>query len=190
MFQTTVINHILSKTDKIRSIQLSGSATMDFLEPNDYDVFVIVDPSTSEDELLRLNSDMEELEEEGKPIICHFFTELPIHRHMTFYAYLDRFRKTLYGENLPVVSDIFERKDEYLGALKKAVAHLKKFPKAHKILYHVLIGAFMLKNGSYDLTADQIEIVKEAHSKDDGSYERNLELAESLIKELGSATEE
>lgn len=182
----TLINYILSKTDKVRSIQLGGSATMDFLEPSDYDVFVIVDSSTSEDELLRLNSDMEKLEEEGKPIICHFFTELPTHRHMTPYAYLDHFHETLYGEELPVVSDIFERKDEYLVALTKAIAHFKKFPKVYKSLYHVLIGAFMLKNGSYDLTADQIEIVKKAHSKDEGSYKSNLELAESLIEELGS----
>lgn len=161
---------------------------MDFLEPSDYDIFVIVDSSTSEDELLQLNSEMEKLDEEGRPIICHFFTELPIHRHMTFYAYLDHFRETLYGEDLPIVSDIFERKDEYLAALKKAIAHFKKFPKVYKSLYHVLIGAFMLKNGSYDLTADQIEIVKKAHGKDEGSYEENLELAESLIEELGSKT--
>lgn len=190
MFQTTVIiNYILSKTDKIRSIQLGGSATLDFLEPNDYDIFVLVDSSMGEDELLQLNADMETLEEEGKPVICHFFKGFALHKYMTHYAYLDHFRKKLYGDDLPIVSDIFERKDEYLEALRKAIAHFRKFPKVYKSLYHVLIGAFMLKNGSYDLTADQIEIVKKAHDKDEGSYEANLELAESLLGELKNKEE-
>lgn len=159
---------------------------MDFLEPNDYDVFVIVDSSLTDEEVEQLNMGNEPLEENNKPVIYHFFKELPLQKHMTFYAYLEHYREKLYGEDIPPACDIFDNKNEYITALKKAIAHFKKFPKVYKSLYHVLIGAFMLKNGSYDLTADQIEIVEKAHGKDEGSYEENLELAESLIEELGS----
>ena len=92
---------------------------------------------------------------------CWFVTELATCKYARLYAYEYHFLQPVFGTKFPDY-DIFEHETEYKKVL---IEHGLRPASKHKFWYHVLTGIYMLDNGTYDLTDEQIEKINICHDK-------------------------
>lgn len=99
-----------------------------------------------------------------KPIDeCWIVGELSTNKCARLYAYEYHYLQPLFGTEFPDY-DIFEHINEYKQIL---INHGLGQPLVvkHKFWYHVLTGIYMLDNGRYELTEEQIKNVNLCHDR-------------------------
>ena len=94
---------------------------------------------------------------------CWIVGELSTNICARLYAYEYKFLQPLFGTDFPDY-DIFEHEAEYKQIL---IEHGLGQPLVvkHKFWYHVLTGIYMLENGTYNLTEDQINNINLCHDR-------------------------
>jgi hypothetical protein len=81
-------------------------------------------------------------------------------------AYECHFVKLLAGENSAELYDIFKNEAEYKQTLiKTGLGANFERTQAWKFWYHILTGIYMLENGKYELTEEQIANVRLCHAR-------------------------
>lgn len=137
----------------IKGIYKCGSSVLDWIEnPHDVDYVFYVENLGQDSRLSALYAHRPDGE-------CWFCREK---EGPAIYAYLFKFATKLYGEDIPMW-DIFEHENEYKELL---VYHGLGNPIKHrKFWYHILTGIYMLENGDYTLTEEQVANVRLCHSR-------------------------
>lgn len=79
------------------------------------------------------------------------------------YAYQYHFLQVLYGNEVPQY-DIFEHSNDYKRKMVEYGLN-KPLTPYDKFWYHILTGIYMLQNGKYELTDEQIANVRLCHDK-------------------------
>ena len=161
-------------------IFIGGSYTYSFLNSHhDIDVFIVC--PTDEDRKNARNFIRKEDKEcmdilaslkQNDHLVIMVTTEFAVLQWFAFsYQYNFKDAKVLFGNSIDFPKDIFTYKGEYLAALQytseKIHFFLEKDNKVHKDLYYMLTGVYMLQNGSYDLTPEQIENINICHEYQD-----------------------
>jgi hypothetical protein len=98
-----------------------------------------------------------------KPIgECWFVDEFKL-QGMRIYSYEYHFLKPIYGEIFPTY-DVLEHISEYKKMLVNDGFN-KEFNQNIKLWYHILTGIYLIQNGKYELTEEQIKNVRLCHGK-------------------------
>lgn len=139
------------------SVAKTGSRALPWVKnPNDTDYVFYVADRRDTAQLVKLFK--------LKPVDeCWIVGELSTNKCARLYAYEYQFLQPLFGAEFPDY-DIFEHAAEYKQIL---IDHSLEQPLVvkHKFWYHVLTGIYMLDNGTYELTEEQIENINLCHDR-------------------------
>lgn len=138
----------------LQSVCLTGSRTLPWIQdPHDNDLVLYVDGI---DKLLA-----EEILAQKEENDCIRFCDINTVNLVRIYSYQYHFLQPLLGTNIPHY-DIFEHVEEQKREMLRYVDRgiLEKSPKRW---YHILTTIYMLDNGKYELTDEQIKNVNLCH---------------------------
>lgn len=144
--------------DWIVSIYKVGSSVLPWIEnPHDTDYLIFVTDNH--------DMKMSELFERKPKNECWFVSCPNKTRHPRNWSYICNFKELLCGE--PMASeeyDIFEHENEYKAHIVQCALG-KPYNTQYKFWYHILTGIYLLNNGKYELTDEQINNVQLCHDK-------------------------
>lgn len=146
--------------DWIIAVNKMGSSVLPWIDnPHDLDYEVYVKDIKDRKKLAELYSYREDKGSMFARGECWFSREK---RPCAPYCYQYHFAQKVYGEDIPKF-DIFENKEDYMACLVKS--GLGETNYNGKFWYHILTGIYMLENGDYFLTDEQIVNVRLCHDK-------------------------
>lgn len=98
-------------------------------------------------------------------------------------SYINKMMIKLVGEDIDFKFDVIDKdRDEYIKTVGKAIDDIKSGEiKNKKRWYQIYQGLCIVKNGSYELTEEQIEKLNILHDLSDG-HEKIIEETEKLYK--------
>lgn len=136
-----------------------GSSTLPWINsPNDTDYVFLVNENVSKKQLAELY----QLQPENETWVCNkranLFNGIP--------SYNCTFAELVYGNNNYALYDIFDNVKDYKYRLFSGGYNVdfEKY-KRFKFWYHILTGIYLLQNGKYELTDEQIANVRLCHDK-------------------------
>ena len=139
------------------SVAKTGSGALPWIkEPYDSDYVFYVTDRRDTSQLVKLYK-LKSIDE------CWIVGELSTNKCARLYAYEYHFLQPLFGTEFPDY-DIFEHVNEYKQILINSGLE-QPFVTKHKFWYHVLTGIYMLDNGTYELTEEQIKNINLLHDK-------------------------
>ena len=185
--------------DIVDFIFIGGSKCLSYIEnPQDIDVFVVYktldNPKARFGKTHQLNVAVKKVNEKANVLpqwkeTLNFWldennydeTHPTKMRQFPVYIYMARYFDIICGSDSVGIKNynILNHKARYIAALKASIE------KLDRTFYRTLIGLYIIKNNSYDLTQEQIENVNVAHARED--EDRILELynwAKSEIEKL------
>lgn len=154
------MENLLRTFDWIKAIYKTGSAILPWIaDPRDEDYVFLVD---EEQATIPRKAELYDLRPINTTWVC---TSRP-YLSKEIIAYECHFVKLLAGENSAELYDIFKNEAEYKQTLVKTglSANLER-TQTWKFWYHILTGIYMLENGKYELTEEQIANVRLCHAR-------------------------
>lgn len=149
----------IKQFDWIKAVYKTGSSVLPWIDnANDEDYVFLVDKDTTTAQMVELYRHQPMAE----TWVCS--------RHGDLFngtgAYTCHYVELLYGKNDYALYDIFENAKDYkyrlyLGGYNVDFEKYKRF----KFWYHILTGIYLLQNGKYELTDEQIANVRLCHDK-------------------------
>lgn len=163
--------------------------------PHDYDYICFAKPLQRHN-LLRLmcknklrvgRSARAACENKKTEVLVQDFSQIRVYPYtqITWFSYLDSLMICVAGEPVcPKTDIIYEHRDEFIVCLKeKADALLCGKIKNQKRWYHLLRGAYILLNNSYEVTSEQRAEINTLHDLSEGwevIRDKTIELVNSL----------
>ena len=179
------INELFNKLQPLcKAIYLGGSRVNKYIKnPHDYDYILFVDNDEDKRKLmikighifhLRGGININGLDDYMNIRIIN-------EEEHSYGSYINKLQKKLVGEDVEFIFDIIDKnREEYINILLKTINKFENRKiKPTKRWYQILNGIFILKNNSYELTKEQIEIINDVHDVVNG-WEKHL----SIIKEF------
>lgn len=154
------MENLLKTFDWIKAIYKTGSAILPWIaDPRDEDYVFLVD---EEQATIPRKAELYDLRPINTTWIC---TSRP-YLSKEIIAYECHFVELLAGENSTELYDIFKNEAEYKWTLVKTGlgANLER-TQTWKFWYHILTGIYLLENGDYALTDEQIVNVQLCHDR-------------------------
>lgn len=128
-----------------------------------------------------------DVQEEAVPNEHKDFSQIrvPPYTQITWFSYLDPLMKLVAGEDVcPKTDVIYEHRQEFVACLQEKAAQLMSGRlKNQKRWYHLLRGAYILINNSYEVTEEQKQEINTLHDLSDGweiVRDKTIELVQSL----------
>lgn len=138
----------------IIAVVKTGSSILPWIEnPHDTDFIVYADGNEGE-----WLADFYKLRPDGQ---CWFVDDIK-NKNMRLFQYMYHYVQPVFGSLDSPRPDIFEYKEEYK---RKLITQLGSPFSGFKYWYHVLTGIYMLENGEYTLTEEQIQNVRLCHDR-------------------------
>lgn len=184
--------------DIVDFIFIGGSKCLSYIQnPNDIDVFVVFktlqNPKARFGKIHQLSAEIKKIYENVSVLPqfketfnywldeSNYDEEHPTKMRFPIYVYMARDFQIVCGSDSVGIKnyDVLEHKTRYISALKAAAETF------NYTFYRLLIGLYIIKNNSYELTQEQIANVNVAHDRQD--EDKILELynwAKSEIQKL------
>ena len=147
----------------MKYIGITGSKVIPYLSDvsRDVDILIVCSDKKEYDEV---KNRLQEKYIPGITFIVKLFNEDD--KLIYHWAYLYKYLIPIYRENGYIIEDIDILDDKYrlryINYCKEYINHRIRY---NKNWYYLLIGMYILKNNSYNLTENQINNVRLAHSK-------------------------
>lgn len=153
-----ISNELLKNFEWIKAVYKVGSQTLPYIDNcHDLDFTIIVDHFPSHSQLCKFYNYKPDLED----WFCTKRTDL----WRSSRSYNCHYAELIYGEPLDNIYDIFEHIDDYKAELVKDYGVSYEETKKYKFWYHILTGIYLLQNGKYELTDEQIANVRLCHDR-------------------------
>lgn len=152
-------NELLKSLGFVKAVYKTGSQILPWINnPNDSDYLFLIDENCSNFSL----ADLYKYKPFGETWVCTKKSDLSCGT-VSYNCY---FCELIYGENAGKVYNIFENMVDYKWELVRfgLNADYEK-TKKYKFWYHILTGIYLLRNGKYELTDEQIANVRLCHDK-------------------------
>lgn len=142
----------------IKSVYLTGSSVIPWIE-NSHDTDYVIFVNDIRDARI---ADLYKEKQENECFIC---TTEKCRRNPQTFSYERYFEQILYGDFVEIEGYfIFDHIDEYKKCLvDNGLGH--SYRAQLKFWYHILTGIYLLDNGEYELTDEQIANVRLCHDK-------------------------
>lgn len=154
-----MIIQVIQQFDWIKAVYKTGSSVLPYINnANDEDYVFLIDENTTTKQKIELYRH------------CPMTETWVCNRRADLYngvgAYTCHYAELIYGKNDHMLYDIFENVRDYKYKLVLAGYNVdfEKY-KRFKFWYHILTGIYLLKNGKYELTDEQIANVRLCHDK-------------------------
>lgn len=154
-----ISNELLKSFDWIKAVYKVGSQTLPYIDNyHDLDYTIIVEHFPSHSQLCDFYKYKPSCE-------CWFCTERA-DLWKSSRSYSCHYAQLIYGEPKGEIYEMFDHINEYKADLiKDAYGVSYEESKNFKFWYHILTGIYMLQNGKYELTDEQIANVRLCHDK-------------------------
>lgn len=138
------------------SIARTGSTTLPWLDTaHDTDYMIYVSDGTGFQRVRQLSK--------NKPLDECWIPAILARQELQLYAYQYRFLVPVYGTQFPTYDPL-----EHVLDYKKLLLEFgitRHLTRDCKRWYHILTGMYLIQNGKYELTEDQIHNVRLCHSR-------------------------
>lgn len=131
--------------------------------------------------------DIKSLQEEAALDKCEDFSQIRVYPYtqITWFSYLDPLMKLVAGEDVcPKTDVIYEHRQEFIVCLQEKAGQLVSGRiKNQKRWYHLLRGAYILINNSYEVTEEQKQEINILHDLEEGweaVRDKTIQLVQSL----------
>lgn len=146
----------------MKYIGITGSKVIPFLTDVSRDTDILIICSNKE-EYDNIKNKINNIKIPGITVIVTLFNEND--KLISYWSYLYRYLITIYKEDNYTLEDIDILKDNYKSMyIESCRSYISRGVPIYKNWYHLLVGMYILKNKSYDLTKNQINNIRLAHS--------------------------
>lgn len=156
----TIYDYFSNEKRRILAIYLTGSNTYPCITKNIHDKDFIVVCKTHNDALeLCFESNKTDFKLDDAPKNGRYYCSRLPFNPMNISYFATHYFQLLAGKELRQKDDFFEHADEYKNCLRITLPAFIRRKQA----YHILMGAYILKNHSYEFTKEQSDEIQKAH---------------------------